>query len=101
MIIVMSSFSKISVFETFSAHNKNAKQTFAKPAFSNSSGLQSVLEKLSVDSRPNPRIQLRFSNLLRHSVDATLTSPCHINRQISKTLKSHDVKAAMLVFSNN
>ena len=40
MIIVTSSFSKSSVFKTFSVH------TETKPAFSNSSGLKSVFEKL-------------------------------------------------------
>ena len=40
MIIVTPSFSKSSVFKTFSVH------TETKPAFSNSAGLKSVFEKL-------------------------------------------------------
>ena len=42
MIIVTSSFTKSSIFKMFSVHTK----TDAKPAFSNSSGLKSVFEKL-------------------------------------------------------
>ena len=41
MIIVTSSFAKSSVFKMFSVHMK-----IAKPAFSNSSGLKGILEKL-------------------------------------------------------